>query len=148
MTPVTSAREPSRYNGSAMIDTVLIPESTVITSKGDGAAVDVSGAANRVLLVTLNISEAIEQEAIELSVFGSADGEAWPAKPIAALPQKFYTGQYPLLLDVSTQPEVKFLRAHWEVNRWGRGPETPKFTVGATLKEVPAELLRPSSQRS
>jgi hypothetical protein len=37
---------------------------------------------------------------------------------------------------------VKFVRAHWEMARWGRGTETPKFEFGVTLKEVPAEILK------
>jgi hypothetical protein len=38
--------------------------------------------------------------------------------------------------------DVKFVRAHWEVARWGRGTETPMFEFGATMKEVPAEILK------
>ena len=60
---------------------------------------------------------------------------------IASFPQKFYAGEHPLLLDLSAHPEVKFLRAHWEVNRWGRGPDTPLFEFHVTLKQVPKEVL-------
>ena len=131
-----------------MIDTVLIPENTVITAKGDGSAVDVSGAANRVLLVNLKISQIVEQEAFELIIQGSADGSEWQPKGLAELPQKFYVGEYPLLVDLGATPDVKFVRAHWEVNRWGRWSDSPQFTVGATVKEVPAEMLRQNSQRA
>jgi len=37
---------------------------------------------------------------------------------------------------------VRFVRAHWEVARWGRGVETPMFEFGATMKEVPAQILK------
>jgi hypothetical protein len=37
---------------------------------------------------------------------------------------------------------VKFVRAHWEVARWGRGTETPMFEFGVTMKEVPASILK------
>jgi hypothetical protein len=37
---------------------------------------------------------------------------------------------------------VKFVRAHWECARWGRGTETPMFEFGVTLKEVPANILK------
>jgi hypothetical protein len=47
-----------------------------------------------------------------------------------------------MLLDLSQQPDVKFLRAHWEVNRWGRGPEKPMFEFQVQAKEVPAEMLK------
>jgi hypothetical protein len=124
-----------------MIETVLVPANTIVTAKGDGPAVDVSGAASRVFLVTLAITKIIEQESLEISLFGSADGEAWGAKSIATFPQKFYREESPLLLDLTAHPEVKFVRAHWEVARWGRGTETPMFEFGLSLKEIPANIL-------
>jgi len=45
-----------------MIDTYLVPQKTVVAEKGDGPAVRVDGAANRVFLLTLNITDIIEQE--------------------------------------------------------------------------------------
>jgi hypothetical protein len=123
------------------INTVLVPEQ-IVTAKGDGAALDVSGAASRVFLVTLTITKIIEQESLGLSIFGSADGATWGAKSIAEFPQKFYCGETPLLLDLTAHADVKFVRAHWEVARWGRGTETPMFEFGVTLKEIPANILK------
>jgi hypothetical protein len=125
-----------------MIDTVLVAEKTIVSATGDGPVVDVSGAAGRVFLVTLDITEIIEQESLDVSIYGSGDGAAWGAKPAAAFPQKFYRGESPLLLDLTAHPEVKFVRAHWEVARWGRGVETPMFEFGVRLKEIPADVLR------
>jgi hypothetical protein len=124
-----------------MIDTFLV-EKSVVSAKGDGPAVDISGAASRVFLLSLDITKIIEQEALEVSIHGSADGTAWSPKPILSFPQKFYCEQSPLLLDLTPHPEVKFVRAHWEVARWGRGTETPMFEFSLRLKEVPAEILR------
>ncbi len=126
----------------AMIDTFLVPEKTVVNAKGDGPAVDVSIAANRVFLLILNITNIIEQESLDVSIFGSADGAAWSPKPIATFPQKFYRAQHPMLLDVLAHPEIKFVRAHWEVNRWGRGTETPMFEFHVSMREVPTEILK------
>jgi hypothetical protein len=131
----------AHYNRYAMIDTYLVPAKTVVTAKGDGPTVDVSAAAGKTLLVTLNITRIVEQEALDLSVWGASDGANFGQKPLATFPQKFYAGQHPLLLDLSQQPEVKFLRAHWEVNRWGRGSQTPMFEFHVTVKEVPKEVL-------
>jgi hypothetical protein len=125
-----------------MIDTVLVAEKTVVSTKGDGPAVDVSGASSRAFLVTLEITKIIEQESLDVSVFGSGDGAAWGAKAVVAFPQKFYCGQSPLLLDLTAHPDVKFVRAHWDVARWGRGVETPMFEFGVRLKEIPADVLR------
>jgi hypothetical protein len=123
-------------------DMVLVPEKTVASAKDDGPSVDVSGASNRVFLVTLAITKIIEQESLDLSIYGSADGATWGAKSIAAFPQKFYCGEWPLLLDLTAHQDVKFVRAHWDVARWGRGTETPMFEFGVSLKEVPAEILK------
>jgi len=121
---------------------VLVPANTTVTAKGDGAAVDVSSATNRVFLVTLSITKIIEQESLDLSIYGSADETTWGAKSIAAFPQKFYTEESPLLLDLTQHPDVKFVRAHWEVARWGRGTEMPMFEFGLTMKEVPPDILK------
>ncbi len=125
-----------------MIETFLVPEKTTVSAKGDGPTVDVGGAGERVFLLTLEITKIIEQESLEVGIYGSADGAAWGAKSIAAFPQKFYCGQSPLLLDLTAHPDVKFVRAHWEVARWGRGVETPMFEFDVRLKEIPADVLR------
>jgi hypothetical protein len=125
-----------------MVDTFLVPQATTVTGKGDGPPMDVGGASSRVFLLHLNITDIVEQESLDLSIFGSPDGNTWGAKPVASFPQKFYRGGHPLLLDLAGQPEVKFLRAHWEVHRWGRGPATPMFQFHVVLKEVSAELLK------
>ena len=131
-----------------MIDTYLVPNNTTITAKGDGEVVDVSGASSRTFLVTLDIREIVEQESLDISVLGSADGATWEPKPILSFPQKFYRGESPMLLELEARPEIKFLRAHWEVNRWGRGPEQPMFVIQVALKEVPAEVLAEARGRS
>lgn len=125
-----------------MIDTFLVPEKTVINAKGDGSSVDVGGAGNRVFLVTLYITNIIEQESLDVSIYGSADGATWTPKPIASFPQKFYRGEHPLLLDLTRHADVKWVRAHWDASRWGRGTETPMFEFHVTLKEVSPQVLR------
>jgi hypothetical protein len=121
---------------------ILVSSGTVASVKGDGPAVDVSGTSNRVFLVTLSITKIIEQESLDVSIYGSVDGSTWEPKSLAAFRQEFYTGEFPLLLDLSAIPGIKFVRAHWEVARWGRGTETPMFEFGVTMKEVPAQILQ------
>ncbi|MGH9503848.1 MAG: hypothetical protein ACRD20_13430 [Terriglobales bacterium] len=124
------------------VNTFLVPEKTVVSAKGDGPTLDISGAGSRVFLLTLDITGIIEQEALDVSIYGSSDGAGWAAKPLIAFPQKFYRGQHPLLLDLSGHAEAKFIRAHWEVNRWGRGTETPMFEFHLTMREVPPDILK------
>lgn len=130
-----------------MIEIFLVPEQTTVTAKGDGAAAEISAAETRVFLLTLNIVDVIEQESLDVSVFGSSDGSAWGEKSLVSFPQKFYRGQHPLLLDLRQQPEIKFLRAHWDVNRWGRGEVTPKFGFTLAAREVPAAMLEEISRK-
>ncbi|HVO78998.1 MAG TPA: hypothetical protein VMT39_03195 [Candidatus Bathyarchaeia archaeon] len=125
-----------------MIDAFLVPQNTAITAKGDSEPLEIGAAANPVFLATLSVTQVVEQESIELSLFTSLDGTTWDAKPVASLPQKFYVGEYPLLVDLTQPNGAKFLRAHWEVNRWGRGPATPNFQIGLRVREVPAGLLQ------
>ncbi len=127
---------------TAMFEAFLVPEKTVVTAKGDGAVIDASGAAGKTLLLTLTITRIIEQESLDVSVWGSADGQDFGAKPLLAFPQKFYSGEHPLLLDLAANPGIKSLRAHWEVARWGRGAETPMFEFQLSAREVPPEILK------
>ena len=131
-----------------MIEAFLVPEKTVATAKGDGPSVDLSSAHTRVFLTTLAITDIIEQESLDVSIHTSADGATFDPKPVAAFPQKFYRGEFPLLVDVSALPDVKAIRAHWEVSRWGRGTETPMFEFCVTLREVPQEILAEAAGRA
>jgi hypothetical protein len=124
------------------MNATLVAEKTVVTAKGDGVAVDVSAATSRVFLLTLDITNIVEQEALDVSIYGSGDGAAWSPKPLVCFPQKFYRGESPLLLDLTAHPDVKFVRAQWNVARWGRGTETAMFEFGVTLREVPANILK------
>ncbi len=130
-----------------MLDASLLAEHSVITANGDSEPVDISAAASRNFLLTLTIQKVIEQESIEVGVFTSADGAAWDPKPVAGLSQKFYPGEYPLLLDLSQSLNARFVRAHWDVNRWGRGANAPNFEVSLRLREIPRELLDEARER-
>ncbi|HUK53438.1 MAG TPA: hypothetical protein VL099_09140 [Candidatus Binatia bacterium] len=116
----------------------LVPANTRVTASGAGERFDISTSATRTFLCTLEISEQIEQESMDASIYVSADGETWPAKPFLKLPQQFYKGRTRLLLDLTLHPEVRYIRAHWELNRWGRVAPTPMFVISFTLEEVPA----------
>lgn len=118
-----------------MLDTFLIPEQAV-EAKGAGAALDLGAAAGRRFLLTLHITRIIEQEALDVSIWGSEDGTNFGQKPIAAFPQYFYTGEHQIMVDLTSQPQIKHLRGQWEVNRWGRGKLTPRFTFSVTIREA------------
>jgi len=104
----------------------LIPETTV-REAGAGPEISLDEQQGGALIVTLGIMRIIEQESLDLSIWGSADGSDWGTKPLASFPQKFYCGTYQMTIDLSQHPEVKYLRAKWQVNRWGKGDSKPLF---------------------
>ena len=116
----------------------LIPPDTRLEANSDGAAFDISGSATRTFLCLLTVTDQIEQESLDVSIYASADGENWTRKPILKLPQQFYRGKTKLVLDLSLRPEVKFIRARADLNRWGRGAPLPMFVAGLQLVEIPA----------
>jgi hypothetical protein len=124
----------------------LIPPNTRMEASSDGAAFDISGSETRTFLCLLTVTEQVEQESLDVLIYGSADGENWTKKPILKLPQQFYRGKTKLVLDLSLRPEVKFIRAHSELNRWGRGAPIPMFVAGLELVEVPP-MSRESAAR-
>lgn len=120
------------------MDLTLIPRGTRVESNGDGATFDVSGSATRTFLCTQEILDQIEQESLDVSVWGSADGENWGTHPIIKMPQSFYRGEERMVLDLTMRPEVKFIRAHWDLVRWGRVAPLPMFVIGLRAAEIPA----------
>ena len=120
----------------------LVPEIT-IEANGESEPASISAAAGKPILLTLAITRIVEQESLDVSIWGSADGKEWGAKPVAVFPQKFYQGVYEIFLDLGKTPEVQFLRAKWAVNRWGVGSPKPQFSFLIQLQEqsaVPAKV--------
>jgi hypothetical protein len=111
---------------------------TRVTENGNGAAVDVSGSQTRTFLCVLQIADVLEQESLDVSIYGSEDGQNWQPKPILKFPQRFYRSETRMVLDLTPRPEVKFIRAGWELNRWGRVAPLPMFVFGLHAAEVPA----------
>jgi hypothetical protein len=120
----------------------LIPQGTLLNENGYTAAVEIGAGTTRTFYCVMEIVEQIEQESLDISIWGSADGENWGAQPILKLPQQFYRGETRAVLDLTFFSDVKFIRAGWELNRWGRGTPSPMFVLGLHLSEVPAMPTR------
>ncbi|MSO20193.1 MAG: hypothetical protein EXQ56_06955 [Acidobacteria bacterium] len=117
-----------------MLDTFLLPE-TNIEKAGESAAVSIQAGAGKNCLMTMAITKILEQQSIDVSVWGSADGTEWSAKALTSFPQKFYQGIHQQLLDLSKNPEVQFLKLKWAVSRWGVGDPTPRFSILVKIQE-------------
>ena len=116
----------------------LIPQGTLVEANGHGESVDVRSSQTRTFFCVLMITDQIEQESVDISIWGSADGENWGTQPALRIQQQFYKGETRAVLDLTLVPEVNFIRAAWDLNRWGRVAPTPKFVLGLQLSEVPA----------
>jgi hypothetical protein len=120
----------------------LIPADIKLESNGAGQPVEISASETRTFLCRLTISDQIEQESLDVSVWGSADGQDFGKRPLLKIPQQFYRGTTKMVLDISLRPEVRFLQAKWEVNRWGRVSPTPMFVADLQLEEIPPMARR------
>ena len=123
-----------------MLPAFVLPETT-IREAGAGPDLDLDGSQGTLILLTLGITRIIEQESLDVSIWGSADGKEWGVKPLVAFPQKFYCGTYQILLDLTGKPEVRYLRAKWQAQRWGRGELKPLFSIYVFGQVIEQKLL-------
>ena len=127
------------HEEGTMLPQFLLPETTV-REAGQSPDIDLGDLQSGTLVLTMGLTRIIEQESIDVSIWGSADGTDWGSKPLVAFPQKFYCGTYQILMDLSERP-VKFLRAKWQVNRWGKGDPKPLFGVYLFAQAMDRELV-------
>jgi hypothetical protein len=120
----------------------LIPQGTLAKENGTGAVVDIRASQTRTFFCVMEITDQIEQESMDVSIWGSADGENWGTHPVLKLPQQFYRGETRAVLELTLVPEVNFIRAGWELTRWGRVAPLPMFVLGLHLAEIPAMPAR------
>src|ERR1700677_4323694 len=126
------------------VEFVLIPPGTRLTANGDGQPFDISSSQTRTFICSMEITDQLEQESVDIFVWGSADGQDFGKLPLLKMPQRFYRGETRQALDLRLKPEVRFLRAKWELTRWGRGAPHPVFVLGFNLTEIPAFTQNPA----
>ena len=114
----------------------LVPAGTTVEESGQSAPLELGTLAGKELLLILQIDEVVEQESLHVSIWGSADGQDWGTQALFWFPQKFYSGATPAALDLGRRAEIKFLRARWETNRWGRGVPRPLFKFSLEVQEA------------
>ena len=131
---------------ATMTEFHLVPPATEVTASGDGQAFELAasgppagrspsvGVGPRLFVIRLDLSKTIEQQSLELSVWGSADGQSWGTMPLLKFPQRFYAGSTQMVLDLTARPEVRFIRARWDLNRWGRVRREPMFRFSVTAR--------------
>lgn len=116
--------------------TYLVFPETAVEVDGAGSALGLGQLAGKLLLIVLRVAQIIEQESLHVSIWGSADGKDWGTQALFWYPQKFYRGAAPAAVDLRQRPEIKFLQARWELNRWGRGYPRPFFKFAVEIQEL------------
>ncbi len=114
----------------------LVPAETVVETNGASGPFELGRLAGKILLIVLHVTDIVEQESLHVSIRGSADGKNWGDKALFWFPQKFYPGLTPAALDLREHPEIKFLEARWEVNRWGRCYPRAYFKIALDVQEL------------
>ena len=71
----------------------LIPQGTLLQENGHGETVDIRASATRTFYCLMLIHDQIEQESVDVSIWGSPDAENWGTQPLLRLPQQFYRGE-------------------------------------------------------
>src|SRR3954466_11526237 len=94
-----------------MLPNFVIPE-TVIREAGTGPELSISSMSGGLLLLTLGITRIIEQQSLDVSIWGSADNAEWAAQAVISFSQKFYCATSELFLDLSQHPDMRSIRAH------------------------------------
>ena len=130
------ARAMAMATAATMMEFHLVPPATEVTASGDGQAFEVAAGGPRLFVVRLDLSKTIEQQSLELSVWGSAGSQSWGPMPLLKFPQRFYAGSTQMVLDLTARPEIKFIRARWDLNRWGRVRPEPRFRFTVTARSA------------
>jgi hypothetical protein len=122
-----------------MFPEFLLPETTV-REAGAGPVISLGNQQGETLTLTLGITRIIEQESLDLSIWGSADGSDWGARPLVSFSQKFYCGTYQMAIDLAQHPDVNHLQAKWQVNRWGKGDSKPLFGIYVFMQAMARQV--------
>ena len=77
-----------------MLRNFLLPES-IARADGTGPEIDLGSKRGKLLVLTLGITRILEQESLEVTVWGSPDGEKWDSKPLAKFPPSFTAASIP-----------------------------------------------------
>ena len=115
-------------------------EENIARADGVGPEIELGSHKGKLLVLTLGINRIIEQESLQASIWGSADGFDWGARPLATFPPKSYCGMYSILLNLASRPDIRALRVNWKMNRWAKGDPLPLFGFYVFAEESGARV--------
>ena len=122
-----------------MLPSFLLTERQVHDS-GFTPALDLGTPITEPIEIILGITHAKEHQSLDLTIWGSEDGQAWGDRALLAFPQKYYCGTYQMALHPGRK-RIKYLQARWNVSRWGQGPKTPVFEFYIIARDLQARSM-------
>jgi hypothetical protein len=122
-----------------MLPSFLLTERQVQDS-GFTPALDLGISINEPIEIILGITHAKEQQSLDLSVWGSEDGQSWNDRPLLVFPQKYYCGTYQMALHPGRR-RIRFLQARWNVTRWGHASKQPIFEFYIMARDLQARSM-------
>jgi len=131
-----TAAAPARISGPGVLVDFLIHE-TELRGKGSGVDLSLETYAGGLLTFTLDITRVHERTSLDLSIWGSTDGQVWGTRPLIHFPRKYHCGESKLQWDPAEFPAVHRIRAQWQVDRWGPGDGKPLIALALHVREVP-----------
>lgn len=106
---------------------------------GLGSVIELGDLGGKLLVVTLGINDVVEQEGLEISIWGSAGSSDWGTRPLLTFPQKSYCGVYATILNLTRKPAIRFLRVQWTMSRRAELDSDLLFGFYVSLEEVHSE---------
>ena len=116
-----------------MTPVLVLPE-TVVRDNGQSDDLALESKQGKPLMLTLGITRVLERETLEVTILGSRDRTTW--QQLSAFPKKSYCGTYSLLIDLSTQPDVRYLRVQWKMDRWDNRTQKPVFAFYVSVEQL------------
>jgi len=107
---------------------------------GTGPTIDLGLDPASLLVISMGINHVIENERLTLSIWGSVDGNDWGEKPLVSFPPKAYCGVYSTFLNLAAHPQVRYLRAKWNMVRCGHSEGDPLFGFYASAQESSSQV--------
>ena len=122
-----------------MLPSFLLTERQIHDS-GFTPALDLGTTLTDSIEIILGITHAKEQQSLDLTVWGSEDGQDWGDRPLLAFPQKYYCGTYQMALHPGRK-RVRYLQARWSVGRWGHGSRSTVFGFYIMARDLQARSM-------
>jgi hypothetical protein len=122
-----------------MLRHFLLPES-IARADGMGPEIDLGSKRGKLLVLTLGITRILEQESLELSVWGSPDGQKWGCKAAGKVPAQVLLRPLFHSSEFGSQSDVSFVRVQWRMSRWSKRENMPMFGFYVYAEESGARV--------